>query len=241
MKPLAFAPGVPLYRQVQRQIEESIRRRGASKKLMLTDAKLSKSFGVSRITVRRAVDELVDAGVLYRIRGVGTFVRQRRVAEKLTLNSFLDAWSRGDARLRVEVGAFERIGATAELAERLQVAVGEPLIFIRRLRLQKSVLVAIDDRYLCAKACQHLTAQDVIMSSLVDYLRNRERIELDRGEMDIEAHLADEREAHALKIRKGRPVLVRRVTFYDIEQTPVLTGISTYRADRVSYRVTVSG
>ena len=241
MKPLAFSPGVPLYRQVQRHIEESLRKRGASKKLMLTDANLSQSFGVSRITVRRAIDELVDAGLLYRIQGVGTFVRQRRLAEKLTLNSFLDTWSRGDARLRVQVGAFERIPANAELADRLQVAVGELLIYIRRLRFQKDILVAIDDRYLCARNCRHLTAQDVTTSSLVDYLRNRERIELDRGEMDIEAHLADEREARALKIRKGRPVLIRRVTFYDVKRTPVLIGVSTYRADRVTYRVTVSG
>ena len=101
-------------------------------------------------------------------------------------------------------GAFDRIPASTELGERLQVPVGEPLIYIRRLRFQKDVLVAIDDRYLCARKCRHLTAQDVTTSSLVDYLRNRERIELDRGEMDIEAHLADEREARSLKIRERK-------------------------------------
>jgi GntR family transcriptional regulator len=241
MKPLTFSPGVPLYRQVQRHIEETLRKRGASKKLTLTDAKLSQTFGVSRITVRRAIDELVNAGVLYRIQGVGTFVRQRRLREKLTLNSFLDTWSRSDVRLRVQVGSFDCIPANTELGERLQVPVGEPLIYIRRLRFQKDVLVAIDDRYLCARKCRHLTAQDVTTSSLVDYLRNREQIELDRGEMDIEAHCADEREAHSLQIKKGKPVLVRRVTFYDAKRTPVLIGVSTYRADRVTYRVTVSG
>lgn len=240
-KSITILPGIPLYRQVQRQIEETIRERGVSKDFALTDAKLSERFGVSRITVRRAVDELVDAGVLYRIQGVGTFVRPRKLREKLTLNSFLDTWSRGDGRLEVQVGAFDRIPADRELATRLEVPVGEPLVYVQRLRFQKGALVAVDDRYLCAKNCRLLTTQDITTSSLVDYLRNREKIELDRGEMDIEARSADDREARVLKIKKGKPILVRRMTFYDIKRAPVLIGISTYRADRVTYRVTVSG
>jgi DNA-binding GntR family transcriptional regulator len=81
----------------------------------------------------------------------------------------------------------------------------------------------------------------VTLSSLVDYLRNREKIKLERGEMDIEARSADVREAKILKIRKGKPILVRRVTFFDTKKKPVFAGISTYRADRVSYHVTVPG
>src|SRR6185437_16173182 len=110
-KPIAFQPGLPLYRQVQRQIEETIRERGVSSDLVLSDVKLSERFGVSRITVRRAVDELVDAGVLYRIQGVGTFVRPKKFREKLTLNSFLDAWTQKAGKFDVRVAAFEKIQA----------------------------------------------------------------------------------------------------------------------------------
>jgi GntR family transcriptional regulator len=236
----AFLPGIPLYRQVQQQIEEEIRG-GVAADALLTDASLSERFGVSRITVRRAVDELVDAGVLYRIQGVGTFVRPRKLREKLTLSSFLDTWSRGDGKLKVQVSAFERIPADQELAKQLAVPVGEQLVYVQRLRFQKDVLVAVDDRYLVAAYCRTLTRQDVTLSSLVDYLRNREKIKLERGEMDIEARSADVREAKILKIRKGKPILVRRVTFFDTKKKPVFAGISTYRADRVSYHVTVPG
>jgi len=239
-KPIAFQPGLPLYRQVQRQIEETIRERGVSSDLVLSDVKLSERFGVSRITVRRAVDELVDAGVLYRIQGVGTFVRSRKLREKLTLNSFLDTWSRHDGKLEVQVGAFERITPNRELATRLRAEFGEPLVYVQRLRFQKGALIAVDDRYLRAKHCRLLTTQDITTSSLVDYLRNREKIKLDKGEMDIEARGAGDREARVLKIKKGKPILVRRMTFYDIHREPVLIGVSTYRADRVTYRFTVS-
>jgi GntR family transcriptional regulator len=236
----AFVTDVPLYRQVQQQIEALIRERGAMDP-PLTDSSLSQRFGVSRITVRRAVDELVDAGMLYRIQGVGTFVRPDKLREKLTLASFLDTWSRGDGRLTVKVSAFERVEARADIAERLAVRPGEPLMYIQRLRYQRETLVAVDDRYVPARFCDAMTRQDVTKSSLVDYLRNREKLKLDRGEMDIEARGATAREARLLGIRADKPILVRTVTFFDTAKQPVLTGVSTYRADRVSYRVSVPG
>jgi GntR family transcriptional regulator len=234
-----FQPGIPLYRQVQQQIQATIDQ-GCDRDIPLSDAELSERFGVSRITVRRAVDELVDAGILYRIQGVGTFVRPRKLREKLTLNGFLDTWSRGEGKFAVEVSAFRQVSADKELAAQLKVQHDEPLIYVQRLRFQKDVLVAVDDRYLIARHCRTLTKQDVLRSSIVDHFQNREKIRLDRGDMDIEARLANAQQARALKIRKGRPVLVRRVTFYDTRSRPVFAGISLYRADLISYRVSVA-
>jgi|KBSMisStandDraft_5_1062788.scaffolds.fasta_scaffold104398_3 GntR family transcriptional regulator len=240
VKPAQFFPGVPLYRQVQTGIEELIRHNPSSTELALSDAQLSERFGVSRITVRRAVDELVDAGVLYRIQGVGTFVRPKKFREKLTLNSFLDAWTQKAGKFDVRVAAFEKIQADKDVAERLNVKPGTELVYVQRLRFQKKALVAVDDRYIRADCCRRLIRQDVITSSLVDFLRNREKIPLARGEMDIEARAADRREARIFGVKLASPVLVRRVTFVTKDNKPVLTGVSTYRADRVSYRLTVS-
>src|SRR6185312_12461351 len=102
---------IPLYRQVQDGIQALIRSARSKQKLRFTDAELASRFGVSRITVRRAVDELVDAGVLYRIQGLGTFVRPKKFREKLTLNSFLDAWTQKAGKFDVRVAAFEKIQA----------------------------------------------------------------------------------------------------------------------------------
>jgi len=235
-----FVAGVPLYRQVQTGIEDLIRDSRSSAGLELSDAHLSERFGVSRITVRRAVDELVDAGVLYRIQGVGTFVRPKKLREKLTLNSFLDAWTQKAGKFDVRVAAFEKIEADDQTGERLNVAPGTELVYVQRLRFQKKTLVAIDDRFIRADCCRRLIRQDILTSSLVDFLRNREKIPLAHGEMDIEARAADRREAKIFGVKVGSPVLVRRVTFVTKDNVPVLTGISTYRADRVSYRLTVS-
>lgn len=241
VKLTGFIPGVPLYRQVQDGIEDLIRSNPPAKELPLSDAHLAEQFGVSRITVRRAVDELVDAGILYRIQGVGTFVRPRKFREKLTLTSFLDAWTQKTGRFDMRVAAFEKVPADKDVSGRLNVPKGTELVYVQRLRFQKKALVAIDDRYMRADCCRRLTRQDIMTSSLVDFLRNREKIALARGEMDIEARGADQREARIFGIKRGNPILVRRMTFVTKSDEPVLTGVSTYRADRVSYRLSVSG
>jgi DNA-binding GntR family transcriptional regulator len=68
----------PLHRQVRNSIEELIVAANGNGSISLSDADLCERFQVSRITVRRAVKELVDAGLLYRMRGLGTFVRPRK-------------------------------------------------------------------------------------------------------------------------------------------------------------------
>jgi GntR family transcriptional regulator len=241
VKLTGYVAGVPLYRQVQDGIEDLIRSNPPAAELPLSDAHLAEQFGVSRITVRRAVDELVDAGILYRIQGVGTFVRPRKLREKLTLTSFLDEWTQKTGRFDVRVAAFEKVLADTELGGRLNVRSGTELVYVQRLRFQKKALVVVDDRYMPADCCRRLTRQDITTSSLVDYLRNREKIALARGEMEIEARGADQREARIFGIKRGSPILVRRMTFVTKSGEPMLTGVSTYRADRVSYRVTVSG
>ncbi len=236
-----FVEGLPLYRQVQAGIEEMIRTQPEAKETALSDAQLAKRFGVSRITVRRAVDELVGEGILYRIQGRGTFVRRNKLKERLTLTSFLEAWTQAAGGFNVKVGIFEpRVKAPADVAERLGLKPAAPVTYVQRLRFQKEALVAIDDRYIRAECCTRLTKQDIETSSFVDYLRHREGILIDHGEMEIEARGADAHEARLLGIKRGQPVLLRRVTFLTRENEAIHTGTSVYRADRTSYRLTLS-
>lgn len=231
---------VPLYRQVQEGIEALIRAARSKQKLRFTDAELAVRFGVSRITVRRAVDELVDAGVLYRIQGLGTFVSSRKLSEKLTLNSFLDSWKGEKARAEIRVAALQQMEADRDRAARLGVAVGTRLTYVQRHRFDKGRLVAVDHRYIRADLCGRLTRQDILTSSLVDYLRNRERVSLSRGEMEIEARASSLAEARVFGMKAGSPILTRRVLFFSKRKEPVLEGESVYRADSVVYRLSLS-
>jgi len=234
-----FIPGVPLYRQVQDKIQEMLRTNKGAEGLPLTDSYLVDYFGVSRITVRKAVEGLVDAGWLYRVPKLGTFVRPGMFREKLTLTSFLDPWSEASKRLQIRIGRFDRVKAAPEIANSLQVKNGEEIVYVQRLRFQGDKLVVVDDRYLRVIHARRLTDKDILTSSFVDYFQKRLNVQIENGEMEIEARGANAKEAKAFGIRAGQPVLGRRITLFN-RKRPLLTGVSVYRADRVSYRVMIS-
>jgi GntR family transcriptional regulator len=237
---IKFVPGVPLYRQVQDQIQEIVRNNRRSRQIPLTDAYLGNRFGVSRITVRKAVEGLVDAGLLYRIPKLGTFISPGKFREKLTLTSFLDPWSKNSGQLKIRIGAFRTIKADREIASRLGVAVGESVIYVQRLRFQKDALVVIDHRYLRVSHARYLTEKDLLTSSFVDFFQNRAKIQIETGEMEIEARGAHPKEAKSFGIKRDQPILARRIVLFGRRGQPLLTGLSLYRADRVSYRVMLS-
>jgi len=230
----------PLYRQVKNRIRKLLDESDSVNGISLSDSSLSKQFGVSRITVRQAVKELADEGLLYRIQGVGTFVRQKKLTEKLTLTSFLESWSEGSNRLDVQVENLSIAKANNEVASLLNLNIGDDVSYVKRLRLRDNILVAIDDRFIPIDFCNHLTAQDIKCSSLVDYLRNRENVIIKNGIMDIEARIATTEESKQLNVRKGHPILFRKVVFFDSLEQPVLAGMSYYRADMISYQVTIT-
>ncbi|WP_048710629.1 GntR family transcriptional regulator [Microvirga massiliensis] len=231
--------GAPLYQQVRDQLSAALRATAGNPGFELSDANLAKRFGVSRITVRRAVDDLVEAGLLYRVQGRGTFACKPKQAEQLTLTSFLDSWSSQGGKPRVDIAEFSRSTADEDVASRLGIPPASEVSSIKRLRFLDDTLVAVDRRYLRADYGRDLKVQDLKASSLVDYLRNREGVDLDYGEMEIEARLATDADCADLLIGFGQPVLVRQVTLSSQDGVPILTGVSVYRADRIKYRVTV--
>lgn len=238
-QPVRFVPGIPLYQQVREQIQEMVRS-DRYRDIPLTDATLANRFGVSRITVRKAVEGLVEAGLLHRIPKLGTFVRSGMFQEKLTLRSFLDPWSEKTGRLKVRIATFCRVKASREIAELLNVRTGAEVVYVQRLRFQESALVIIDDRYLRVGDASHLTEKDILTSSFVDYFQQRANVNIENGEMEIGARGARPNEAKAFGIRSGQPVLMRRIILFGRRRRPVMAGLSVYRADRINYRLLVT-
>ena len=239
-KEIRFVPGVPLYRQVQDRVQAMLRNNRGGRRIRLTDAYLADRFGVSRITVRKAVEKLVEDGLLYRIPKLGTFVRPGMLREKLTLTSFLDPWSDKSASVTIRVGRFECVKASPEIASQLEVKLGEIVVYIQRLRYQRNALVVVDDRYLRVDHAKQLTEEHILNSSFVDYFQNQLEIPIENGEMEIEARGASTKEARTFNIKPGQCVLVRGIVLYGRRKNPLLAGVSVYRADRVSYRVMMS-
>src|SRR5436189_5267654 len=143
-----------------------------------SERQLSADFGVSRLTVRAALDELVREGHLVRRRGAGTFVSEPKIAQELTLTSFTD-----DMRQRGLVPASRTlelnvVSAGARLGRLLHVSPSEQVVVVKRLRLADRETMAIETLHVREALVPGLSAQDLAEGSVYELLRERNGIEI---------------------------------------------------------------
>src|SRR3546814_4357660 len=112
-----------------------------------TDQELSETVGFSRMTVRQAVQELVNEGYLRRVRGSGTFVCAPKVDERFSMAmDFIDQWATRGRALELRVLRCAEEPCDARVASQLGIAIGDTVWSILRLRTVKHVPITIDYR-----------------------------------------------------------------------------------------------
>lgn len=232
------ASPLPLYVQLKRRLMGAILSWSDPELRFPTDDELVRQYGLSRHTVRQAVQELVREGHLRRVRGLGTFVSSQKVAEQFTPRmDFIDQWAQSGRPLTLEIDRFERRGADHDIAAAFGVPAGEEVLYIKRLRRGAGIPVSVDHRYLPVWLADGFSRELAARHSLLDLIKRQ--TDLDRGEIEIEAALADPRAAEELEIMEGDAVLVRWLRYRDTRGRYVLAGRSTYRADQVRYALRV--
>lgn len=205
---------------------------------MPSERQLGQRFGLSRMTVRQAVDTLVAEGRLYRVPGKGTFVAAPKIVMPLQLTSFTeDMRARGLTAGAVDLGRHES-AATPTIAGSLNLQPGDPVFVIERLRTADNEPMAIERVHLPAHLAPGLLDQPLENTSLYAVLRERYGLVLDAGQQTIEAVPAPTADADLLHISRGSPVLLL-VRQSSCHGQPVEHVISTYRADRYQLRVSL--
>jgi GntR family transcriptional regulator len=196
---------------------------------------LSHDLGVSRLTLRAALDELVREGRLTRRRGSGTFVAEPKVAKGMTITSFSD-----DMRLRgltpgSQTLEFRTIPAGARLGRILHVSPSEPVLSVKRLRLADGEPMAVELLHVPESLFPGLTARDLEESSFYDMMVSRYGIEIVGGTQTVEPTVTGEEESHLLGVPLHSPALLfERITHSAAGETVEYTS-SIYRGDR--YRI----
>ncbi|MDE2571401.1 MAG: GntR family transcriptional regulator [bacterium] len=230
---------VPLYEQIKKRLIAELRSGSQSGQRTFSDAVLMKRFGVSRMTVRNAVADLVREGVVQRIPGRGTFVvPSPPVHVRLDgLERFIQEWQFSHPQTPVRVPTFRSAVPTAETAARLKVSPGEKVLLIRRLREDEGEPVVVDTRYVAPWCSKGITREDVSRRSLFVTIAEKSGIVACAVEQEIGAEPADATVARFLRIRPRSIVLRREVTFFTADQRPMLTGTSFYRADRFTFEM----
>jgi GntR family transcriptional regulator len=207
---------------------------------LLSEDELASQYGVSRMTVRQALTDLIDAGIVYRRHGVGTFVSQAHIERdhsKLT-NFFETAEEEGIlARASVLVG--EVIPAKRQVAAALNLQEGEPVIRIKTLRYANDVPVTVHDAHVPYKLFPDLLKKNFEHLHIWTHMEN-DGYRVKRAVQKIEARDADEEMAQLLDIEIGGPILYKERTIYAEDGTPVEFTYCYNRGDTYSLTTVLS-
>jgi GntR family transcriptional regulator len=237
-KPIDRTMATPLYEQIrQRLLAELEAASGDAGQLPLSDAALMERFGVSRMTARNAMAELVRRGVVKRVPGRGTFlVRAPRLALHLDgVERFMQDWHLPHLDPMAKILTFRRMPAEPDVAARLQVAQGSPVILVRRVRHADDEPGAYDVRYVAGWCSAGITREDARRQSLFATIARESGVEAVAVEQEVGAVNADDQVAEVLGVPRGHALLSRKVTFFTTSERPILTGHSLYRSDVFSF------
>jgi GntR family transcriptional regulator len=197
-----------------------------------SERQLSAQFGVSRLTVRAALDDLVREGYLVRRHGAGTFVSQPKIAQELTMTSFTEDMLRRGMKPSSRTLDLRISPAGARLGRILRASPSEAIIVASRLRLADGESMAIETLHLREAHAPGLTARDLEEQSFYDLLHDRYGIVIVGGEQTIEPTVTDEYESSSLGVPLHSPAFrFERITRSASGQ-PVEFVESIYRGDR---------
>lgn len=229
---------VPLYFQVARQIEQAIEHGQLQPGARLgNEIQLADDYGLSRLTMRRAIQELVNKGLLVRKRGVGTQVVRGQVRRPVELTSLYDDLDRANQQPTTKVLVHETVPAPDEVAIALGVPPGTDVVRLERLRLTANEPLAIMGNWLPVHIAR-FGGEELADRGLYALLR-ASGVNIRVASQQIGARAAKAAEAELLGIRRGSPVLTMQRTAYDDSGAAVEYGTHVYRSDTYSFEITL--
>lgn len=229
---------VPLYYQLSQEIEGAI----ASGELrpgdrIETEVDLSERYGLSRPTVRQAIQELVNKGLLVRRRGVGTQVVHAQMRRPVELTSLYDDLARAHHSPATTVLKLERQGADPHVAGELNIAEGTEVVLLERVRFTDGHPLAVMHNWLPGDLLD-ATAEELEATGLYEILR-RSGVQMRIANQRIGARAATGAEARLLSVKSGAPLLTMTRWTFDDTGRAIEYATHSYRADSYSFETTL--
>jgi GntR family transcriptional regulator len=227
---------VPMYYQVAQQLEQAIETGELAAGTRLDgELALAEQLGVSRPTLRRAIEYLVDRGYLVRRRAVGTQVVHPKVRRPVELTSLYDDLTASRKNPRTKVLSLEAVPASDRVAHALGLEDGVDVLALERLRYADGQPLAIMRNWL-PKGVVELDAGRLEQAGLYQLMRAA-GITLHLASQTIGARGASAAEAKLLQAHKGEPLLTMERTTYNENGQPVELADHIYRASLYSFEI----
>lgn len=215
--------GVPIYVHIREDIREKIHAKEFKVGAFIpAENDIAKLYGASRMTVRRAIDDLVQEGLLIRRQGSGTIVSSTKVVRDYSrLTSFFeDAKNRGmnpKSRLLLK----ELVSANEDTAKKLMIDPGDALFHLIRLRVvEDNKIIALHNVHIPQSICPWIDDADLNNESLYR-LYEEHRIPIEWGRQIVEARAATPEQARLLNVEPGTPLLHSERVSYTNANLPV--------------------
>ena len=236
----ALAPA-PLYAQIKNVLRSRVLDGTYQPHEQLpSESEMMASFNVSRITVRQALGDLQNEGLIFRIHGKGTFVSKPKAFQDLgRLQGFGEAMRQMGYETFARVVSVRHIKPTAQVQERLRLPKQGKVTELQRVRFLNREPISLDITYVPAHIGIKLAKEDLASRDVFAILENDYGLSLGHADLQIGSTLADENLATQLRVQEGSPVLVIERTTHTSDGTPIDYEHLYYRGDAFQYKVRV--
>ncbi len=227
----------PIYKQLKNIIIEEIK----SKSLkidtkMLSERDYSEKFGISRITVRQAINELVQEKYLIRIVGKGTFIASPdRSIEFTQLISFTEDMEKKGLSVRSKVLEFELIEPELDTMKKLHIDKDDKVFYLKRIRFADEKPMAIQESFIISKYCPELPGYDFSKESLYSVIQKDFNLKLSYTRNILKTRISNEEEIDIFKLKDKISVFILDYTAFLKDDIPFEYGSSIYRGDKYTF------
>lgn len=233
---------VPLYKQLKASLLEYIEENLKEGDVIPIESEIEKKYSVSRITVRKTIEGLVNDGIVTKIQGKGTFVQSRKIVQKAgTITSWTEEMRLLGKKTETKNLLMNEIEPSRKLTEELKLSKGEKVIRLKRLRCTNGEPIAILINYFRSKYVPGFIEKGLTKESLYEVLEEDYGIYLERAHERIRARIANEMEAIELGVSLDSAILhITRVSYLP-DGTPFELVEMANRSDRYQYDIDLMG
>lgn len=185
-----------------------------SNKKLPTEEELMKRLNVSKNTIRKAIEILVNKGYIYRVQGSGVFLREFAklgCVNMKDMNGLTKLYS--NEKLESKVLNFSLIDADEELASKMKCEVNTKVYYVKRVRYMNGEPLEIEESYYNKEVIPYLS-EEICSSSIFNYIRNDLRLKIGFADRVMSCEKLNEKEAQLLNLNKDDPALVLNNTVF---------------------------
>ena len=228
---------LPLYAQVEADLVARIADGTYAPGAQLpNEAALLAAFGISRTTLQKTVQNLINRGLIEIRRGKGTFVSQPRLTQELTeLSGFVEDMREHGRHPTARLLTKKIQNASDLVARKLSLEPGAQVVHIQRIRIADGTPLSFDETWLPKEIGEKIMENDLEAEPIFELLEQKYNTPLMKAEYRLEAVLANKIVAQALEIKAGSAIFLIERTSYSEHGTPVDYEKLYYRGDQIQF------